>query len=113
MNRDNYKMSSLNCIHMFPRRYFTIHSTAGENINATTKKRNNYVAIQSLIFPLDSSLMLLKKLSLLILFASVFVSVLSFFFYGSLSKVIALPTIAIEVVVALKGDSEKITVTFR
>ena len=41
------------------------------------------------------------KLSLLILFASFFVSVLFFFFDGSLSKVIALPTIAIAIVVAL------------
>ena len=38
---------------------------------------------------------------------------LYFFFDISLSKVIALPTIAIAIVVALKGDSEKITVTFR
>ena len=51
---------------------------------------------------LDFSLLLLVKLSLLILFSSFLVSVLCFFFYGSLSKVIA-----------LKGDSERITVTFR
>ena len=44
---------------------------------------------------LDFSLLLLVKLSLLILFASFFVSVHCFFFDGSLSKVIALPTIAI------------------
>jgi hypothetical protein len=36
-----------------------------------------------------------------------FVSVICFFFDGSLSKVIALPTNA------LKGDSKNITVTFR
>ena len=40
--------------------------------------------------------MLLVKLSLLILFASFLVSVLCFFFDGFLSKVIALPAIAIE-----------------
>jgi hypothetical protein len=50
---------------------------------------------------LDFSLLLLVKLSLLILFASLLVSVLSFFFEGS-SKVIA-----------LISDSEKFTVTFR
>ena len=47
-----------------------------------------------------------KKLSLLILFAS-------FLMAFSLYKVIALQTIAIAIVVALKGDSDKITVTFR
>ena len=50
---------------------------------------------------LDFSLLLLVKLSLLIIFASFFVLVLCFFFDGSLSKVIALPTIAIAVVLAL------------
>ena len=57
-----------------------------------------------------------KVITLLTLFASFFLSVLCFFFDGSLSKVIALLTIAIAIVVALsrlKGDSEKITVTFR
>ena len=44
------------------------------------------------------SLLPLGKLSLLILFASFFVSVLCLFFF---SKVIALPTIAIVIVVAL------------
>ena len=58
---------------------------------------------------LDFSLLLLVKLTLLILFVSFLVSVLCFFIDSSLSRVIALPTIAI----ALKGDSEKITVTFR
>jgi hypothetical protein len=61
---------------------------------------------------LDFSLLLHVKLSLLILFASFFVSVLCFFFDGFLSKVIALPTIAIAIVVALKGDRDKIAVTF-
>ena len=51
---------------------------------------------------LDFSLLLRVKLTLLILFASFFVSVLCFFFNGSLSNVIA-----------LIGDSKKITVTFR
>ena len=39
-------------------------------------------------------------------------SVLCFFFDGPFYKAIALPTITIAIVVALKGDSEKITVTF-
>ena len=50
---------------------------------------------------LDFSLLLLVKLSRLILFASFLVSVLLFFFDGSLSKVIALSTIAIAIFVAL------------
>ena len=66
--------------------------TVGENIISTTKIRNNYDAIQSLIF-LYFSLLLLVKLSL---FASHLVSVLCFFFDGLLSK-----TIAIAIVVAL------------
>ena len=44
------------------------------------------------------------------------VSVLCFYFNGPFSKVIALPTIAIAIALALscsKGDSKKITVTFR
>ena len=75
------------------------NSTVGENIIATTKIRNIYGAIQSLI--LNFSLLLLVKLSLLILFAAFLVLVLCFFFDGPLSKVIALPTIAIAIVVAL------------
>ena len=53
-------------------------STVGKNIIATTKIRNNYGAIQYC----DSNItvLLLVKLSLLILFASFFVSVLCFFF---------------------------------
>ena len=62
---------------------------------------------------LNFSLLLLVKLSLLILFKSFFVSFLCLFFDGFLSKVITLPTIAIAIVVALKGDSDKIKVTFR
>ena len=50
---------------------------------------------------LDFSLLLLVKLSVLILFASFFVSVLCFSFDGSLSKVITLRTIEIAIVVAL------------
>ena len=75
------------------------HLTVGENIIATTKIGNNYGAIQSFIFPniaieiLDFSLLLLVKLSLLILFAPFLVSVLCFFFDGSLSKVIVFPTV--------------------
>jgi len=56
------------------------------------------------IFPI----LLLVKLSLLILFASFLVSFLCFFFDGFLSKIIAMA-----IVVALKGDSYKITITFR
>ena len=92
------------------------YNTVGENIIATTKIRNNYGAIQSFIFAiaiLVFSLLLLVKLSLLILFASILVSVSYLFSYVFLSKVIALPTIAIAKVVALKSDSDKITVTFR
>ena len=55
----------------------------------------------------------LVKLSLFILFASFSYQFFASFFDGSLSKVIALPTIATAIVVALIGDSEKITVTFR
>ena len=44
-------------------------------------------------------------------FCILFVSVLCFFFDGSLSKVIAFPKLSL--FLALKGDSEKITVTFR
>ena len=89
--------------------YFYIYlrnRTVGESIHFS----NIAIAI------LDLSLLLLVNLSLLILFASFFVSVLCFFFDGSLSKVIALPTIEIVIVVALpalKGNSKKITVTFR
>ena len=59
-----------------------------------------------------SPILRLVKLSLLILFASFLVSVLCFF-YGSLSKVITLPTIAIAIVDTLKDDSKNITITFR
>ena len=78
--------------------------TVGENIIATTK--NNYCSIQSFKCPiLDFSLLPLVKLSLLILFASFYVSVLCFF-------LIALsPTLLL--FLAIKGDSENITITFR
>ena len=49
---------------------------------------------------LDFSQLLNVKLSLLFLFVSFFVSVLSFFFDGRLSKVIAPPTFAISIVVS-------------
>ena len=91
--------------------------TVGENNIATTKIRNNYVAIQSFIFRniglfsivsckviTHNPLCILFSISSLLLFD------------GPLSKVIALPTIAIAIVVALsrsKGDSEKMKVTFR
>ena len=75
---------------------FVQWDTVGENVIATTKIQNNYVAIQSFI-----SLLPLVKLSLLIIFAYFLVSVLCFFFDGLYSKVIALPTIAIAIVVAL------------
>ena len=50
---------------------------------------------------LNFSLLPLVKFSLLILFASFLILVLCFFFDGFLLKVIALPTIAIAIVVAL------------
>ena len=67
-------------IQLFPKdmriRYYDTwkEHTEGENIIATTKIQNNYVALQSVIFfyiaiaILDLSLLLLVKLSLLILF---------------------------------------------
>ena len=57
----------------------SISDTVGENIITTIKIRNNYGAIQSF-----------KIFNLLILVAPFLVSVLCFFFDGSLSKVIAL-----------------------
>jgi hypothetical protein len=54
------------------------------NIIPTTKIRNNYGAIQSFIFSIYFSLLLLVKLSFLIFFASFLVSVLCFFFDGFL-----------------------------
>ena len=60
-------------------------------IIATTKIRNNYGVIQSfkfLFFMAPCKVITLNPLCIL------FVSVLCFFFDGSLSKVIALPTIA-------------------
>ena len=84
--------------------------TVGENIIATNKIRNNYAAIKSLIFSnialaiLDFYLLLLVKLSLLILFASFLVSA-----FASLLMVLSLK---LSIFLALKGNSEKITVTF-
>ena len=76
--------------------------TVGENIIATIKIRNNFCyPLKLVIFPI------LQYFPLCILFC---ISSL-LFFYRSLSKVVALPTIAI--VVALKFDSEKITITLR
>ena len=72
--------------------------TVGENIIATIKMRNNYGAIQ---FSNIAIAILDFSLSLLILSASFLVSVICFFFDGPLSKVIALPTIATAIVVAL------------
>ena len=79
-----------------------LQCTIDENIIATTKIRNDYGAIQSFIFQisiLDFSSLLLVKLSLLILFGISF----WFFFDDSLSKVIALRTITIAIVVAIVG----------
>ena len=67
-----------------------------ENIIGTTKIRNNYGAIQLLIFPIFGLSLYCKCIALF--FASFIVSVL---FFIALSKVIALPTIAIAWVVAL------------
>ena len=94
---------------------------AGENIISTTKIRNNYGAIQLFIFQYcDSNIGLfpiapckfitLNPLCILFCISSLL------FFDGFLSKVIALPTIAIAIVflfLALKGDSDKVTFTFR
>ena len=52
----------------------------------------------------------LVKLSLLILFAFFFVSVLCFFSDGFLSKVIALPTIAIAITIAVTIVGRAITI---
>jgi hypothetical protein len=76
-------------------------STVGENIIATTKIRNDYGVIQSL----DFYLLLIVKLSLLIIFGFFLLSVLCFFFDSSVSKVIALPTIAIAIVVSLSRSA--------
>ena len=78
----------------------------GENIIATTKYEiimvpSNHSNFQYCDSNIGLFLLPLVKLSLFILFASFFLSVLCFFFDGSLSKVIALPTIAIAIVVAL------------
>ena len=76
---------------------YNMYSTNGENIICATKIRNNYCAIQLFSFPiLLSRISLLPpvKLSLLIFFASFFIA---------LSKVIALSTIAIAIVVPLYG----------
>ena len=62
--------------------YFINLYTAGENIIATTKIRNNYVAIQSFIFPI----LLLVKLSLLILFASFWYQFFASFLMASFLK---------------------------
>ena len=72
------------------------NSIVGGNIIATTKIRNNYGAIQSIIFPI------LRQQYWTFLYCSLLsyhpysflVSVLCFFFDSPLSKVIALPTIA-------------------
>ena len=91
-----------------------MYTIFGENTIATTKIRNNYAPSKHSFFQYcDSNIGLFSiapcivKLSLLSLFAPFLVSVLCFFFDGFLSKAIALPTIAISIVVALKGDSEK------
>jgi hypothetical protein len=72
--------------------------TVGENIIATTKIRNNYGAIQSFKFLILRNSIYCPLYSLL---ASFLVLDLCFFFDGFLSKVIALPTIAIAIVVVL------------
>ena len=77
--------------------WLNLQVTVSKNIIATTKIQNNYGAIQSLIFPIFS-LLLLVKLSLLILFASFLVSVFCFFFDSFLSKIISLPTIAVAII---------------
>ena len=88
--------------------HFSINTiTVGEIIIATTKMREKKLCHPIIHFSkislaiLDFSLLLLVKLSIIILFASFLVLVLCFFFKGFLSKVIALPFIAIAIVVAL------------
>ena len=79
-------------------------STVGENIIVTTKiimLPSNHSLFQYCEVILDFSLLLLVKLSFLILFASFLLAVLCFFFDDPLSKVIALPTIAKAIVIAL------------
>ena len=92
----------------------------GENIIGALKIRNTHGAALLFCFPaiaiLDFSLLLLVKLSLLIFFALFLVLFLCFifgiislqFFSIALSKVIALPTIALAIVLALRADSENI-----
>ena len=85
---------------------YHIH-TVGENIIVTTKIQNDYGVIQSLIFDYYcyhniglfsiATCRVITLNPLCILFCISF----CFFFDGSLSKVIALPTIAIVLVVAL------------
>ena len=75
---------------------FTLFSTVDENIIDTTKIQNNYVAIQSLIFSIaPCKVITLNPLCSLFGISSLLL------FDGSLSKVIALPTIAKAIVVAL------------
>ena len=78
--------------------------TAGENIIATTKK-NMLPSNHSFYQYCDSNIGLFSIAPCKVInfnpFASFMVSVLCFFFDGSFSKVIALPTIAKAIVVAL------------
>ena len=62
--------------------------TVGENIIATTKIRNNYGAIKFFLSIAPCKVTTLNPLCILF-------CIISLFFYGSLSKVIALPTIAV------------------
>ena len=72
--------------------FIPLSYTVGENFFAVTKMRNNYGAIQLFIF----SIFLYLWYQFFLLFLT------------ALSKVMALITI----VVALRSDSEKITITF-
>ena len=85
--------------------------TFGENIIATTKIRNNYITIQSFIFPiaiLDFSLLLLVKLSLLNFFASFLMASILKLSLFQLSRQRQL-----SLFLALKGDSDMCTFTLR
>ena len=89
-------------------------STVGENIIATTKIRNNYGAIQSFIFPIFSiaSCKVITLNPFCILFGIIF-----FFFFMAFFLKLSLFQLTrqrqLELFLALKGDSDEITVTFR
>ena len=81
--------------------------TIGENTIGSPKIQNNYGSIYLFIFSIAP-----RKVIALNLFCFIFViSSLSLFFI-TLSKVNALPTIAIAIVVALRSEREKSFINF-